>query len=152
MHMKKTILFCVELCLAMLLPCMSLQAQVVDTPRKYAYIVRYDKSHTLMRQGADFNVVDLDIEWPVVIDSTQVSALQQQIASTVLMSESTDYDTSVSSFLAHFGTPVAGKLDSLPDDRHFCYVSASATRRFDEDLSVAIIRRQSIDYVVDECS
>ena len=127
MHMKKTILFCFELCLAMLLPCMSLQAQVVDTPRKYAYIVRYDKSHTLMRQGADFNVVDLDIEWPVVIDSTQVSALQQQIASTVLMSESTDYDTSVSSFLAHFGTPVAGKLDSLPDDRHFCYVSASAT-------------------------
>lgn len=125
--MKKTILFYFGLCLAMLLPCLSLQAQVVDLPRSYAYIVRYDKSHTLMRQGSDFNVVDLEMEWPVVIDSTQVSALQQQIASKVLMSDGVDYDISVHDFLAHYGTPVSGKLDSLPDDRHFCYVTASAT-------------------------
>lgn len=125
--MKKTILLCFGLCLLMLSPCISLYAQVVDLPRSYAYIVRYDKSHTLMRQGTDFNVVDLDIEWPVVIGSTQVGALQQQIASTVLMSDGVDYDKSVHDFLAHYGTPVSGKLDSLPDDRHFCYVTASAT-------------------------
>lgn len=80
-----------------------------------------------MRQGADFNVIDLDIEWPVVIDSTQVSALQQLIASTVLQSDGGDYDNCVHSFLAGYGTPVSGKLDSLPDDRHFCYITASAT-------------------------
>lgn len=125
--MKKTILFCFGLCLAMLLPCISLQAQVVDSPRSYAYIVRYDKSHTLMRQGSDFNVVDLDMEWPVVIDSTQVSTLQQQIASTILMSDAVDYDIAMRDFLVRYGTPVSGKLDSLPDDRHFCYVTASAT-------------------------
>ena len=89
--MKKTILLCFGLCLLMLFPCISLYAQVVDLPRSYAYIVRYDKSQTLMRQGTDFNVVDLDIEWPVVIDSTQVGALQRQIASTVLMSDGVDY-------------------------------------------------------------
>jgi hypothetical protein len=111
----------------MLFHCISLHAQVIDLPRSYAYIVRYDKSHTLMRQGSDFNVVDLEMEWPVVIDSTQVSALQQQIASKVLMSDGVDYDISVHDFLAHYGTPVSGKLDSLPDDRHFCYVTASAT-------------------------
>lgn len=125
--MKKTILLCFGLCLSMLFHCISLHAQVIDLPRSYAYIVRYDKSHTLMRQGSDFNVVDLEMEWPVVIDSTQVSALQQQIASKVLMSDGVDYDISVHDFLAHYGTPVSGKLDSLPDDRHFCYVTASAT-------------------------
>ena len=136
--MKKTILFCFGLCLAMLLPCISLQAQVVDSPRSYTYIVRYDKNHTLMRQGSDFNVVDLDMEWPVVIDSTQVSTLQQQIASTILMSDAVDYDIAMRDFLVRYGTPVSGKLDSLPDDRHFCYVTASSLEGRPDELSTLL--------------
>lgn len=124
--MNKYISFCLGCVIMVLLPLTPLHAQVIESPRSYAYLVRYDKSHTLMRQGRDFNVVDMDIEWPVVIDSTKVTPLQQQIAATVLMSDNADYDTSKHSFLARFGTPVTEKLDSLPDDRHFCYVDASA--------------------------
>ena len=124
--MNKYISFCLGCVIMVLLPLTPLHAQVIESPRSYAYLVRYDKSHTLMRQGRDFNVVDMDIEWPVVIDSTKVTPLQQQIAAVVLMSDNADYDTSKHNFLARFGTPVTKKLDSLPDDRHFCYVDASA--------------------------
>lgn len=125
--MYRKILLCLGSLLGLLMPLTDLYSQVIATPSKYAYIVRYDKSHTLMRLGHDYHVVDMDIEWPVVIDSTSVSALQHEIASVVLSSDKDDYDAAMHDFLAQYGTPVTGQLDSLPDDRRFCYVTASAT-------------------------
>lgn len=93
-------------------------------PRPYS--VRYDKCHQLMRNGHDYSVVDLNVEWPEAIDSVAVQSLQRKICSYVFSLDTTDYDVARSSWLNGFGRPVKGLLDSLPDDRRFSYVQASA--------------------------
>ena len=94
--------------------------------QNWPYSVRYDRGHMLFRNGQDFAVVDVDVEWPEAIDSVEVNALQRKICTYVFHTDTTNYDAACAAWLQAFGRPVVGKLDSLPDDRRFTYVQASA--------------------------
>ncbi|MGI6243899.1 MAG: energy transducer TonB [Prevotella sp.] len=115
----KNILFC------LLLVPTDLHAQLLDTTSEQ-YAVRYVKDHWLMQNGEDFNVVDTNIEWPEAIHYEQPLALQHYISDILFGQEAANFDSIYSVFKAGYGQPVTGQLEKLPDDRRFCYITASA--------------------------
>lgn len=89
--------------------------------------VVYLKDHLLMQSDSNFNVVDLDVEWPEAIDRTDAKVLRHTLASWALRADTADLFAARRHFLSLFGTPVTAQLPFIPDDHRFCYVTVNAT-------------------------
>ena len=66
-----------------------LSAQTVDHTSIRSDIV-YLKEHLFLRNDSDFNVVDLDVEWPSVVDYTSAKPLQSALAMMAFGQDTTD--------------------------------------------------------------
>lgn len=88
----------------------------------YGYNVKYVRQHLFMQNDSDFNVVDVQLEWPETIDFTDVNGLQSYLAE-LLETSSTDADSVCDELTARYGQPVTKKLKALPDDKRFCYAT-----------------------------
>ena len=86
------------------------------------YSVRYVKEHLLYEQGDEVNVIDVDMEWPEVVDGADMRPLQTFIVKHLLGGNGFDFDTSYASFRSAFGQPVTKQFQSTPDDKKTCYV------------------------------
>ena len=86
------------------------------------YSVRYVKEHLLYQQGDEVNVIDMDMEWPEVVDGADMRPLQTFIVKHLLGGNGFDFDTSYASFRSAFGQPVTKQFQSTPDDKKTCYV------------------------------
>lgn len=89
------------------------------------YCVSYVKEHLLYQQGAETNVIDIDVEWPEMVDGSAAVPLQRLLTRTLLGNEHSTLDSAYTRFLARFGKPVTRQFDSIPDDSRFCYVSCT---------------------------
>lgn len=100
-------------------------AQSVDN-RTVGYSVRYEKEHLLLRKDSGINVVDYDIEWPEVVGYSHVPNLQRVISESLADKATLGFDSLTTSLRQRYGTPVTEMFREIPDDRRFCYVTASA--------------------------
>lgn len=89
------------------------------------YCARYVKEHLLYQRGAETNVIDIDMEWPEMVDGAAAVPLQRLLTRTLLGNEHSTLDSAYTRFLARFGKPVTRQFDSIPDDSRFCYVSCT---------------------------
>lgn len=103
----------------------NVEAQTVDN-RTVGYSVRYEKEHLLLRKDSGINVVDYDIEWPEVVGYSHVPNLQRIISESLADKATLGFDSLATSISQRYGTPVTGTFREIPDDRRFCYVTASA--------------------------
>ena len=100
-------------------------AQTVDG-RAVGYSVRYEKEHLLLQKDSGINVVDYDIEWPEVVGYSHVPNLQRLISESLAGVATLGFDSLVTSLRQRYGIPVTEMFREIPDDRRFCYVTASA--------------------------
>lgn len=100
-------------------------AQTVDS-RSVGYSVRYEKEHLLLQKDSGINVVDYDIEWPEVVGYSHVPNLQRLISEKLAGTATLGFDSLAMSLRQRYGTPVTEMFREIPDDRRFCYVTASA--------------------------
>lgn len=100
-------------------------AQSVDN-RNVGYSVRYEKEHLLLQKDSGINVVDYDIEWPEIVGYTDVPGLQRLISEGLTGNATLGFDSLATSLHQRYGTPVSEMFREIPDDRRFCYVTASA--------------------------
>lgn len=107
----------------LLLPSLCMAQTADSTWEQYA--VRYIKEHLFLRNGDDFNVVDLDLEWPEATNHQAPKPLQHYLADKILHQHTADFDSAYHAFRTRHGQPVAGQLEKLPDDDRFCYITAS---------------------------
>ncbi len=112
----------------LLLTSLSTMAQRADK-LLLGHSVRYVDHHMLLRDGENFNVVDTHIEWPEVIDRTQVAPLQETICEWLWDAASTNVDSLYGAFLADKGQQVTSELPMLPDDNRFCYFKTTVSVR-----------------------
>ena len=103
----------------------SVQAQSVDS-RAVSYSVRYEKEHLFLQKDSGFNVVDYDIEWPEVLGYSYAPEMKRCISGNLTGMTVLTFDSLRTSILQEYGTPVTGMFKTIPDDRRFCYVTASA--------------------------
>ncbi len=103
----------------------SVGAQTVDS-RAVGYSVRYEKEHLLLQKDSGINVVDYDIEWPEVVGYSHVPSLQRVISESLAGNATLGFDSLAASLRQRYGTPVREMFREIPDDRRFCYVTASA--------------------------
>lgn len=118
--MKKIFLAAI---LALFFP--SVHAQSVDS-RAVSYSVRYEKEHLFLQKDSGFNVVDYDIEWPEVLGYSYAPEMKRCISGNLTGMTVLTFDSLRTSILQEYGTPVTGMFKTIPDDRRFCYVTASA--------------------------
>lgn len=85
--------------------------------------IRYVNEHLYYHLGDEMNVVDIDVEWPSVVDSSVEAALQTYLCKELFGVEAADFGTGYSLFKARFGQPVREKFTSLPNPDKYCYVS-----------------------------
>jgi hypothetical protein len=118
MNMRKALLGIVFLPL-------TLYAQVLDnTSQQYA--MRYVKEHWFLQKGDDLNVIDTDIEWPEALNYQQPKPLQSYISECLFGENTVNFDSAYHAFTAKHGQPVTKQFEKLPDDRRYCYITASA--------------------------
>jgi len=92
------------------------------------YSVRYLKEHLLLQKGDEVNVVDVNLEWPEVLDFSQVEVLKQHLARTAFaLPDGGDFETDYERFKSHYGQPVTKQFEVVPDDKKFCYIDVSVT-------------------------
>ncbi len=103
----------------------NVEAQTVDN-RTVGYSVRYEKEHLLLQKDSGINVVDYDIEWPEVVGYSHVPNLQRFISESLADKATLGFDSLRASLRQRYGTPVTEMFREIPDDRRFCYVTASA--------------------------
>lgn len=86
--------------------------------------IRYERQHTLMQDGDDINVVDIDVEWPEYVDGFKTIALEQYLNANLLGSKTqfSGFDAAISEFRNRFGHPVDRQFKTVPDDNCFCYI------------------------------
>ncbi len=87
------------------------------------YGMRYVKGHWLYQKGSDTNVIDMDLEWPDMIDGTVAVPLQRELTRMVFGVASATMDSARTVFFTRFGQPVTRQFDTIPDDSRFCYVT-----------------------------
>lgn len=85
--------------------------------------IRYVKEHLLMQKGDEVNVVDVDLEWPNIIDGQNVAKLRHYIARHLFQTDGETFNSTYHQFLKRFGTAVTRQFDSIPDDHKFCYAT-----------------------------
>ena len=113
--MKRTYIFLIMCCLLAVPEWLS--AQTGED-----YCVRYIKEHQVYSDGDEVNVIDVDLEWPVVIDKADMRPLNTYLIKRLLGLQSDDFDASYRAFKNAFGRLHEGTFATLPDDRKFCYV------------------------------
>lgn len=89
------------------------------------YSVRYVKEHLFYHDDGQMNVIDLNLEWPDIIDGDRVDSLKSFIIERLFGFHHHDFDAAYAQFKDIFGKPVTQPLDSLPDDDKYCYVDLS---------------------------
>ena len=120
MEMKKWLVF-----LAFGMAMLHAGAQTIDS-RAVGYSVRYEKKHLFLQKDSGLNVVDYDIEWPEVVGYSHVPALQRLISQALTGKATLGFDSLATTISQRYGKPVSKMFDKIPDDRRFCYVTASA--------------------------
>lgn len=100
-------------------------SQTVDSHTSN-YAVRYEKAHLLLEKSHNLNVLDYNIEWPEIVDFSEATALKRAITKYICNTTAADLDSALSAFNAQYGSPVSKPFDTIPDDRQFCYITASA--------------------------
>lgn len=100
-------------------------AQTIDS-RAVGYSVRYEKEHLFLQKDSGLNVVDYDIEWPEVIGYNSVTELKRCISGSLTGTPVTTFDSLRTAIRQEYGTPVNAMFKTIPDDRRFCYVTATA--------------------------
>ena len=73
------------------------------------YCARYVKEHLLYQRGAETNVIDIDMEWPEMVDGSAAVPLQRLLTRTLLGNEHSTLDSAYTRFLARFGEPVVSE-------------------------------------------
>lgn len=112
-----------RLWIALLLAPLWASAQTVDSTAEQ-YAVRYVREHALLRSGDDFNVVDLNMEWPEAVGHREPVVLQRHLVRELFGLETASLDSARTAYMARLGVPVSGQLERLPDDDRFCYLAA----------------------------
>lgn len=87
------------------------------------YGMRYVKGHWLYQKGSDTNVIDMDLEWPEMIDGTMAVPLQRELTQMLFGVASSTMDSARTVFFDRFGQPVRRQFETIPDDSRFCYVT-----------------------------
>lgn len=85
------------------------------------YAVRYEKEHLYYHRDREMNVVNVEVEWPEVIDGQRVEPLQQFLSRKLFGVDATTFAEAYGLFRQRFGTPVT-QLDTIPDDDRYCHV------------------------------
>ncbi len=80
------------------------------------------KYHVLMHDGPEMNVVDVSLDWPHGIDGNDCLPLREYL-SKALGATGTMAGPVIRALAASYGEPVSGLLDTIPDDRRFCYAT-----------------------------
>lgn len=107
-----------------LLP-IALFGQVLDnTSQQYA--MRYVKDHWYLKNGDDLNVIDTDIEWPEALNYERPKSLQAYMAKFLFGEDIANFDSAYHALNVKHGQPVTEQFKELPDDRRYCYITASA--------------------------
>lgn len=117
---KRNVILALALCSAL-----TMQAQTVDN-RALGYSVRYEKEHLFLQKDSGLNVVDYDIEWPDVVGFSKVPSLKRYISQSLVGQPVESFDSVQIAVNDTYGMPVTKKFDTIPDDRRFCYVTATA--------------------------
>lgn len=100
-------------------------AQSVDS-RAVAYSVRYEKEHLFLQKDSGLNVVDYDIEWPEVVGYHYAPELKRCISGSLTGTPVLGFDSLLTAIHQEYGSPVSTMFKTIPDDRRFCYVTATA--------------------------
>lgn len=108
--------------LAFCIFCSSLLFAQEDNKTGQSYKIKYVKEHLFLRDGDDFNVIDAEIEWPLVVDYTVMEPLQTFLIKNTMELNTADMDEAYPRFISSFGRPVIGSLEKIPDDNRFCYI------------------------------
>lgn len=85
--------------------------------------VEYRKEHLLFQRGEETNVIDIDVEWPSMIDFSSVKPLQAFLAKAVFRADADNLEDACKLMKARFGQPVTALFKTIPDDDKFCYVT-----------------------------
>lgn len=115
--MKKIILSVLMVFLAGSLACGQSAASI--------YMVSYEKQHYLYAQDDAMNVIDLDLEWPEMLNGQRHDSLQVALQRVLFGHEALGWRQAAEKFLSRFGKPVRETLSRVPDDDKFCYVTCS---------------------------
>lgn len=89
---------------------------------------RYEKHHYLYQKGDEINVIDVDLEWPEIIDGSERLQLQSYLCDSLFRVSASDIDKGMELFLQRFGSPVTQQFKTIPDDNKFCYIDAKLER------------------------
>lgn len=90
--------------------------------QRSSFDMRYVKQHLFLQNDSDFNVVDIDLEWPEQLNGADIKLIQTKLAG-ALECGSGNIDSLVHHLTTPLGRPVTGQLKWIPDDRRFCYIT-----------------------------
>ena len=85
--------------------------------------VRYVKEHLLFQRGEETNVIDIDVEWPSMVDFSAMKPLQSFLAKAVFRANADNMEDAILQLKERFGSPVKSRFKTIPDDDKFCYVT-----------------------------
>lgn len=84
--------------------------------------VIYQKEHLLYHDGDETNVIDVDLEWPAMMDYSDLKPLQAFLAKQLFDVDADRFDSAYLRFKSKYGTPVTA-FATLPDDHKFNYIT-----------------------------
>jgi len=91
----------------------------------YDYSVHYVKEHLLYSSGDEVNVIDVDLEWPEIIDGADMQPLNTFLIKKLFDVDSSNFSEGYEQFKASFGKPVTEQFAQLPADDKMCYADVS---------------------------
>lgn len=100
------------------------------------------KYHVLMHNGPGMNVLDVDLDWPDSIDGNDCRELRQYLAQT-LGTTALTADGVIRQLAGRYGVPVRSQLDTIPDDRRFCYATFQVSLRAYKPCTYAVFEVKS---------
>lgn len=89
---------------------------------------RYVKKHYLYQKGDEINVIDVDLEWPVMLSGSEHPVLQRYLCDSLFRVHGEGLEDGLARMLEELGQPVTEQFKSIPDDRKFCYVDCRLER------------------------
>ena len=84
--------------------------------------VIYQKEHLLYQDGDETNVIDVDLEWPSMMDFSDLKPLQTFLAKQLFDVDADQFDRAYLQFKSKYGIPVTA-FATLPDDHKFNYIT-----------------------------
>lgn len=86
------------------------------------YDISYITEHHVLGKDGFVNVVDIDFEWPEIVEFGKAEKLQKALCDSLFHYYNQDMPSSKQHFLDSFGHEIT-KLDTIPDDDCFNYYS-----------------------------